>query len=521
MRYREKGSFAHGLSNDSFGSSEDPLNGRLRPTQFADRHKASVQFPFEVPDDESIPVDCSAVIVGKKASATGEVLYGHNEDDSGNNVMVQYKVPRAKHEPGELITFEPTCAKIPQVEETWSYLWSETRAPWQASFSDTFINEWGVAVGSDSCNYSREDNPELVEGGIGYGVGHIIAQRARTAREGVMIAAELVDRYGYTGSGRCYQIVDKDEGWVFQVVQGKHYVAQRVPDDEVFFIPNWYTIHKVDLADKDNFIASPDLITYAIKRGWYVPAKEGDYSDFDFAAAYQNPTQNQAGNIVRHKNALRLILGAEPDDPTAFSVKPPRKLGIEDVKRILRTHYEGTEDDLSQGYELNPHRAGNRTICTGTTLESFVIQFREQPEFTCVWRATLNPCTSPYVPWYLGISKVPAGYGWLLPQVAFANHFNVPAGDLSYRPGRAWWAFQDVQDLADASYKTVIKTIKERRDALETKWVNAQEAFEAAARQAFLEDPAKGIRMLTEYTDAQAGLAWRTWRALFNDLMKV
>jgi len=465
--------------------------------------------------------DCSAVIVGKKASATGEVLFGHNEDDGGNNVMMQYRVPRATHQPGELLTFEPNCAKIPQVEQTWAYLWSETRANWQASFSDTFINEWGVAIASDSCANSREDQPDLTNGGIGYGLGHLIAQRARTAREGVELAARLVDRYGYTASGRAYEIVDKDEAWVFQVVQGKHYVAKRVPDDEVLFIPNWYTIHQVDLADKDNYIASPDLITYAISRGWYTPAKPGDYSDFDFALAYQNPTQNQDGNIVRHRNALRLILGAEPADGRAFSVKPPRKLGIEDVKRILRTHYEGTADDRSENYTVNPHRAGVRTICTGTTLESFVIQFRGQPEFTCIWRATLNPCTSPYVPWYLGITRVPAGYNWLPPQVGLSTHFSVPAGDLSYRPGRAWWAFQDVQDLADGSYATVFGEIVRRRDALEAQWARRQAEIEAKASEAFKEDPARAAAILTEYTNAQAVLAWRTWKALFNDLIEL
>ena len=71
---------------------------------------------------------CSAILVGKEASATGEVLFGHNEDDSGNNVMIQHLVPRATHEPGKLLEFEAECAKIPQVEQTWAYLWSETRA---------------------------------------------------------------------------------------------------------------------------------------------------------------------------------------------------------------------------------------------------------------------------------------------------------------------------------------------------------------------------------------------------------
>ena len=195
-------------------------------------------------------------------------------------------------------------------------------------------------------------------------------------------------------------------------------------------------------------------------------------------------------------------------------------MGVEDIKRILRTHYEGTDDDLSQGYALNPHRTGRRTICTGTTIESMVVQFREKPEFTCIWRATLNPCTSPYVPWYLGITRIPAGYGWILPQVALNTHFNVPAGDLTYRPGRAWWAFQNVQDLADASYAAVIPEILRKRSVLEDHWSKNQSVIETAAYQAYEQDPAKAVALLTDYTAAQADLAWRSWRNLFNDLLK-
>lgn len=472
-------------------------------------------------DPELALEDCSAIIVGKQASATGEVLFGHNEDDSGNNVMMQHLVPRATHERGRLLEFEPECAKIPQVEQTWAYLWSETRASWKSSFSDTFINEWGVAIATDNCSPSREDMPELTNGGIGYGLEHIIAQRARTAREGVEIAAQLIEKYGYTASGRAYQIVDKNEGWVLQVVQGKHYVAKRVPDDEVMFIPNWYTIHEVDLSDQANYITSDDIIVYAISRGWYAPRRPGDYSSFSFAQAYQDPEKNQDGNIMRHKNALRLILKAEPDDVSAFSVKPPDKLGVEDVKAILRTHYEGTGDDLSKGYLINPHRTGTRTICTSTTLESFVIQFRKQPEFTCIWRTLLNPCTSPYVPWYLGITKIPAGYSWMSPEAALASHFDVPQADLSYRPGRAWWAFQSVQDLADAAYAQVFPKIAEARDTLENLWAESQAQFERQVYEVFKEDPARARAMLTDYTNAQAKKAWQAWRALFDELMKL
>jgi hypothetical protein len=104
----------------------------------------------------------------------------------------------ATHSPDEFLSFEPECAKIPQVAETLGYYWSETRAGWKAPFSDVFMNECGVAVSSNSCVYSREDKPELTHGGIGYGLGHIVAQRARTAREGVAIAAEMSQNTAYT-----------------------------------------------------------------------------------------------------------------------------------------------------------------------------------------------------------------------------------------------------------------------------------------------------------------------------------
>jgi dipeptidase len=475
-------------------------------------------FGGEIPPEAG---ECSSMIVGKNASATGEVLFGHNEDN-GDNVMLQYRVPRMTYEPGEYVVFGDSPAQIPQVQQTWSYLWSETRASWKASFSDFFINEWGVAIASDSCSPSREDRPlsEITkDGGLGYGLRVLVAQRAKTAREGVEIAAALLTEYGYMASGRSYQIVDKDEGWVLQVVKGRHFVAKRVPDDEVFFIPNWYTIHRVDLNDTANYVASPDLITYAIERGWYTPAVPGDYSDFDFAEAYQRPT-NQAGNIVRHVNALRLILGREPDDLRPFSVKPYKKLGVEDVKRVLRTHYEGTPDDLSNGYEINPHRTGKRTICTRTTMESIVVQFREQPQFTVIWRATLNPCTSPYVPWYLGIDRVPDGYGWLTPEEGMATHFNPDPSDLAHNPDRAWWTFQDVQNVADERYKEVIREIARRRDALEKQWAAAQRGIETAAYAQFEKDPLKAVEFLTEYTDKQAGQAWAAWRTLYEHLTR-
>jgi dipeptidase len=450
---------------------------------------------------------CSSIIVGKNASKTGEVLLGHNEDNGGRLVMPQYIMPRRQHEPGTMIRCEDFAALIPQVEETWSFIWTETRTLSGASFSCGFINEWGVAVMSDNCGPSNEDNPDLLDGGIGYGLRRIIAERARTAREGVEIAAELVGTYGYLASGRSYQIVDKNEGWMFQAVNGKHYVAQRVGDDEIAFIPNRYTIRKVDLEDTENFIASPDLITYAIERGWYTPAVPDDYSDFDFAKAYQ---KGYTPNDIRQRRAYSMILGREigEDEEIPFAVKAQRKFGPEDVMEILRTHYEGTADDLTNGYEVSPHFVANRRICTSTTQESAVVQFRENPIFTVYWRTSGRPCVNPYVPWYLGILSVPDGYGWLDPIVAMDTHFSAHPDDVSYNASRAWWAFMDLQNIADPQYGEVVDEIQKHVFALEKEFFNKQSEIEATAYALYAQDPQKAREFLTEYTHEVAKKAW-------------
>lgn len=61
---------------------------------------------------------CFTVIVGKDASATGEIIIGHNEDNDRRIITNQYWVPAAEHKAGEMIEFEPSAAKIPQVAKT-------------------------------------------------------------------------------------------------------------------------------------------------------------------------------------------------------------------------------------------------------------------------------------------------------------------------------------------------------------------------------------------------------------------
>ena len=134
---------------------------------------------------------CFTVIVGKDASATGEILVGHNEDNDRRILMSQYWVPAAKHKKGEMIRFEDSTARIPQVAETLGFWWTQTLSPDGYSFSDGFFNEAGVLITSNNCGDTVEKDEKTRQGGVGYGIRRITAERAHTAREAVDIAIEL------------------------------------------------------------------------------------------------------------------------------------------------------------------------------------------------------------------------------------------------------------------------------------------------------------------------------------------
>lgn len=263
-------------------------------------------------------------------------------------------------------------AELDQVPETLAYIWAEIPG---LSFSDSYLNEWGVCVTSDNCP-SREDRPQLEQGGIRKMLRRLVAERARSARDGVLLAGRLIERFGYGDSGRTYIICDPREGWLLCAINGKHWVATRVPDNQVAMVANTFTLRAIDLADTSRFLGSTDIIDYAIERAWYDPAADGP---FDFAAVYANPhSARHASNMDRHWGGLRHV-SATPvarGDELPFAVVPNRKLGVADLMQILRDHYEGTDLHAVDASDGDPHAAGG-TICNTGTQTSFIAQLRD------------------------------------------------------------------------------------------------------------------------------------------------
>ena len=433
---------------------------------------------------------CFSIVVGKKASTDGYVLMAHNEDDGAPQIVNHHKIPRQRHAPGEKVPLR-NGGKIDEVEETWACLWSEMPS---MLFSDSYINEWGVSVASDNCP-SREDKPEISDGGIGYMLRRLVALRAKTAREGVLLAGRLVEQFGYVDSGRTYIICDPDEGWLFAVVNGKHWLAQRVADDQVAMVANTYTIRQVDLADTTRFLGSKDIIEYARSRGWYSPRKDGA---FDFAAAYASPIAARSlSNLGRQGDGLRYVC-AEPirdGQKLPFSVTPRHKISPAHLMQVLR-------------HEKSPAIAAASTIswsiCSDATQTSFVAQLRRGMPLDIgivYWVTLASPKTSFYVPFYFGIPDFPQGYRSDSKRPSAQEFSAHVAAPFKAEPSQAFWTFSNFYQKLDGAPAEIVQRLKSRAAEIERGAFSRRAAVEENALQLYAKDKPGAARILADYSD--------------------
>ncbi len=454
---------------------------------------------------------CSTVIVGKDVSQTGTIIVGHNEDNGGRILTAQYWVPAADHKKGETIKFEPAAAEIPQVEHTYAFYWSQTYDPAGASFSDGFVNENGVTIVSNACTGIYEENIQPVkDGGIGYGIRRLMAERATSARNAVDIAIDLLGKYGYFSEGRTYTIADANEAWQLAIHQGNTWVARRVKDNEVVYIPNNFMMDKVDATDTENVIVAPGMIERAIEQGRYKPAKKGVYNDFNFRTAVA-PAERRSADYNQSRNTLawEKILGVKITDPEQFpySATPSKKFGVEDVKDLLRTHESVIGDDPGWYH----HRSLG--ICRATTHESAVFVMNKNPLLTQAWRAHARPCETPYVPLYplAGPAEGAAFLDW---QTATAEQFKGTPEHFSYDADWPVWSFVTHANAVDY-LRDEFKDSQEAVRELEAKQAAERPAVEARAAALFAVSPEKARAYLHDYNvavfdEARAAMAEET-----------
>lgn len=365
--------------------------------------------------------NCFGIIAGKNATADGSVMMAHNEDDGGEQMLNIYNVPASA--------------------DNVKYLWFEFPG---MEIADSFMNEFGVCVASDGCP-SKEDRKDFTDGGILYGIRVAVAKKAHSAREAVKIIGELVEKYGYRGSGRSYVIADPNEGWICSVVQGRHWVAQRVPDDMVMTIPNYYVIGKVDLSDTENFAGSPDIVDYAISRGWYNPQKDGEFS-FRLAYATEKSLKSDH-NKGRHTNMQNHLFGnAVLGNDVMFARKALKPVTIETLMEALSLP----------------------DVCNKTTILSSVFHLRSwlPVEFGCtVWNAMGHPNVELFEPWNFSTVIPDNCHRFKTAREAEEKHMSDSKNKRQNYPDSFYWQYVDGWQTKTKDVKAQKRIIKDFRKA--------------------------------------------------------
>lgn len=403
---------------------------------------------------------CFTVIVGKDASATGEIMVGHNEDNDGRIMSNQYYVPAAKHKKGEKLVFEASAAKIPQVPETHGFWWQQTLHPAGYSYSDGFFNDKGVLVTSNNCSETIEKNEKVKDGGIGYGIRRLVAERANSARDGVNLIIDLVSKYGYRHQGRTYTIADKNEAWQVALMKGGRYLARKVGDKEMTVMSNAFSLGKVDLNDKANVLYSPDLVQHAIEKGTYKPAKAGDYSDFNFREAYQLPERIEKDvNTYRVRTALLHLTGKTVENPHDFptALVPEKKLTVSDVRDIIR---------LNNPWDERPSGWFHETLkdpSNGGTFDSAVYVLTEKPLTSYTWRTSGRPDSQFSYPQFM-LAGPAAGQHYMSPSEGTEAQFRSKPVQFDYSPDRTVFTFINHQNILDWNQAELKKFPKKQKE---------------------------------------------------------
>ena len=316
------------------------------------------------PSDEEGTDGCTSILVTKLASADGSVMTTHSCD--GNYEFRLHWVAGRNNKPGIMMPVyrgggngrerdqAVKVAKIPEAEKTY--------ARFDSAYP--FMNEKQVAIGETTIGGKRElVNDE--------GLFNIMAlerlalERASAAREAIDLMGRTAFQYGYHGAGECLTVIDRNEAWMFEVFgagvsgKGAAWAARRIPDGEVGVSANRSRITTLDLKDKDHYMASENVFSLAEEMGWW-DRKSGQ--EFVFNRAYSDPPGYY--NTRREWRALSMLAPSLHLDPwdknVPFSVKPDKKVSIQDLMRIHRDSYEGTEFDMTKGLAAGPFYSPNR-----------------------------------------------------------------------------------------------------------------------------------------------------------------
>ncbi|MCD8387344.1 MAG: C69 family dipeptidase [Bacteroidales bacterium] len=370
---------------------------------------------------------CTSLIATPGASADGSAMITYAADSHTLYGDLPYK-PAADHHAGamrDVIDWDTNrfLGQIPEVAHTYATIGN--------------MNEHGLTI-SESTWGGRHELEGT--GTVDYGsLIYIALERAKTAREAVDVMTGLVRDYGYASEGESFSIADANEVWIMEMIgkgktdPGAVWVARRVPDGYISGHANHARIHQFPLNDAET-LYSPDVIDFARQQGYF----SGKDKDFSFSRAYaeydMGALRGCDGRVWSYYN--RFCDGMDRYLPWITEgkgevmplwVKPDRLVSANDLKWMMRDHFEGTPLDMTLDIGAGPYKVPyrwrpltyevdsvtythERAIATQQTGFSFVSSMNaNRPEAMrgILWYGVDDANTCVYVPVFNSATEAP------------------------------------------------------------------------------------------------------------------
>jgi len=503
---------------------------------------------------------CSTILAGKEATADGSVLMSSSCD--GDIMGLIYVMPAQKYPQGSKL---PMYWNLPRPRTHAEYLSNLRKGydlvgylPVEETYRSIILagnvenmttggmNEYGLSIAIEFIPM----RPGLAckRGVVGPNSNHwttsLIANglmRARTARQAIKIIGSMVEQYGFLyyrapHAGVALPIADDKEAWLMEIFgpgeewtaesgkPGGLWCAQRIPDGEIGCSANRSRIGKVDLDNRNMFMASGNIYSLAEEHGFW---KRGN--PFVWHDVYGDPGSTY--NSLREWRALSLAAptlrlqstGDPVVDRYPFSVKPDQPFTIQRLMGIMRDGYEGTEFDLTEHPAFNPQGKKSplarpwgptelfdlldikpkRALCTPTSGYVFVAQHRDWLPDTignCLWFAYGPAYTSCFVPIYAGVTDLPDAWD-LAPDYTQVNR------------NQTQWNFRLVSGLVNnLRYQEAIQDVHRVIKPAEAAFIKIQPDVERTVAEVATKHGAKGVEhFLNSYAEhclTQVGYAY-------------
>ncbi len=487
---------------------------------------------------------CTNVIVTKGASKDGSIFISYAAD-SHQLYGELYFSPARFYAPGTMLDIYEWdtgrfLGQIPQVAQTYQTVGN--------------MNEHQVMITETTYGGRSElyDSTAVMDYGS---LIYVTLQRAKTAREAIDIIVELANTYGYASSGESFSIADKDEVWIMELIgkgmkmdkkgrnknKGIVWVATRVPDGYISAHANQARITKINFKDKENWLYSKDVVSFAREMGYF----DGKDEDFSFCDAYA-PLDFSAmrGCEARVWAAFNILgkgmigdrpadeyldyaMGYNKDNRLPLYFKPAEKVGLKDVADVMRDHYEGSpmdmRTDIGAGGHGTPYRwrpmnfeyegktyLNERAIATQQTGFWIVCQNRSYlpDEIGGVqWFGVDDAATSCLTPFYTTITEVPEcvreGNGSIL----------------EYSETSLFWVTNRIAQFAYLLYDRLEPEIRSVVDAFENGAVEEMKEVDAKALEILGANPTDETRAatrayLTQYSCSKAQSLFDAYKEL-------